>query len=281
MCIVLLAMGAGVAAEDSALPADGEYRALLKHYEAASSGVARSDAERLRLVAGTFQRRNELGQEFVELAEKYPDDPVAIDALIQAVWQVNTTPWPVEIAGEAPARPRALAILQARHFDNPKLGPLCERVSFGFCQEYEEFLRVILDRSPHREVQASACLSLGHFLHNRAERIDLVREDAEMKSTFGGLYGREYVERMLGSDFGEATREVEGLFQRVETEFAGVKISGGALAEEKAQSELFAIRRLSVGCEAPEIEGTDQEGKDFKLSDYRDKVVLLDFWQEY
>jgi hypothetical protein len=31
----------------------------------------------------------------VELAEKYPTDPVALDALLQAIWQVNGTPWPV------------------------------------------------------------------------------------------------------------------------------------------------------------------------------------------
>jgi hypothetical protein len=29
---------------------------------------------------------------------------------------------------------------------------------------------------------------------------------------------------------------------------------------------------------APEIVGTDQDGKEFKLSDYRGKVVMLDFW---
>jgi cytochrome oxidase Cu insertion factor (SCO1/SenC/PrrC family) len=33
-----------------------------------------------------------------------------------------------------------------------------------------------------------------------------------------------------------------------------------------------------VGQEAPEIEGEDIDGKQFKLSDYRGKVVLLDFW---
>jgi hypothetical protein len=33
-----------------------------------------------------------------------------------------------------------------------------------------------------------------------------------------------------------------------------------------------------VGQEAPEIEGEDIDGKTFKLSDYRGKVVVLDFW---
>jgi hypothetical protein len=34
----------------------------------------------------------------------------------------------------------------------------------------------------------------------------------------------------------------------------------------------------AVGMKAPEIEGEDIDGKKFKLSDYRGKVVLLDFW---
>ena len=50
---------------------------------------------------------------------------------------------------------------------------------------------------------------------------------------------------------------------------------------EKAKVELFEIRHLSVGKIAPEIEGQDQNGRPLKLSDYRGKVVLLYFWQEY
>jgi cytochrome oxidase Cu insertion factor (SCO1/SenC/PrrC family) len=38
------------------------------------------------------------------------------------------------------------------------------------------------------------------------------------------------------------------------------------------------LRNLSVGRTAPEITGQDVDGKTFKLSDYRGKVVLLDFW---
>jgi hypothetical protein len=35
---------------------------------------------------------------------------------------------------------------------------------------------------------------------------------------------------------------------------------------------------LCVGMAAPEVAGEDIDGLSFKLSDYRGKVVLLDFW---
>jgi cytochrome oxidase Cu insertion factor (SCO1/SenC/PrrC family) len=35
---------------------------------------------------------------------------------------------------------------------------------------------------------------------------------------------------------------------------------------------------LAVGKVAPDIVGEDIDGKEFKLSDYRGKVVVLDFW---
>lgn len=34
----------------------------------------------------------------------------------------------------------------------------------------------------------------------------------------------------------------------------------------------------AIGMIAPEIEGKDLDGVSFKLSDYRGKVVVLDFW---
>jgi hypothetical protein len=46
----------------------------------------------------------------------------------------------------------------------------------------------------------------------------------------------------------------------------------------QAKDALFEIEHLQIGCTAPEIEGVDTDGVAFKLSDYRGKVVLLDFW---
>ncbi len=50
------------------------------------------------------------------------------------------------------------------------------------------------------------------------------------------------------------------------------------LWSEICDDKLFSLERLSIGSDVPDIEGTDTTGVKFKLSDYRGKVVLLDFW---
>ncbi|MFC4992644.1 peroxiredoxin family protein [Rubritalea tangerina] len=47
---------------------------------------------------------------------------------------------------------------------------------------------------------------------------------------------------------------------------------------KQIESRLFKVKHLSIGSEAPDIVGVDQDGEAFKLSDYRGKVVLIDFW---
>jgi hypothetical protein len=56
-----------------------------------------------------------------------------------------------------------------------------------------------------------------------------------------------------------------------------------ALAESnksnpQIETALFVLKKLTAGKAAPEIDGEDVDGKKFKLSDYRGKVVMLDFW---
>lgn len=48
-----------------------------------------------------------------------------------------------------------------------------------------------------------------------------------------------------------------------------------------AENLLFEAEHLEVGVVAPEITGEDLDGFSFKLSDYRGKVVLLDFWGDW
>lgn len=278
LIFALSVAAAGSGQEQSASPAE-QYATLLKEYNrASSSGVPLTDAERLKFVGQVYKHRHDLALRFLELAEKYPNDPIALDALTKAVWQVNTTPWPVELVGDDPARGRAFEIILRDHIRSDQLGPLCQRVSYGFCEEYEEFLRAVLAENPHRNVQATACLALAHFLNSRLQRLDLCQEQPQLAKEFADLYGQDYFARLQQQAREQTIKEVENLFVQAADNYGDVVLPGGEAVAARAKAELFEIRHLSIGKQAPEIEGEDQDGQRFKLSDYRGKVVLLDFW---
>jgi hypothetical protein len=278
MSSLLVVAAEGNLQDKPATPAE-QYQALRKEFDrASSSGVPLTDAERLKFVGNAYKHRYGLARKFLELAEKHPTDPIALDALTQAVWQVNGTPWPVEQVGEDSARARAFELIQRDHIRSDKLGLLCQRVSYGFCKEYETFLRAVLAKNPHNDVQATACLSLGRFLNNRLQRLDLCKEQPELAKEFAGLFGKEYLADLQQQDRDKALREIEALFEQAAEKYGGAKLPDGDTVAERAKGELFGVRNLSVGKEAPDIEGEDQDGRKFRLSDYRGKVVLLDFW---
>ena len=76
----------------------------------------------------------------------------------------------------------------------------------------------------------------------------------------------------------ELAAEAEKVFERVVKEHAEAKAVFGPPLAKQAEDQLYVLRNLSVGNAAPEIEGEDTDGKKFKLSDYKGKVVMLDFW---
>jgi hypothetical protein len=45
-----------------------------------------------------------------------------------------------------------------------------------------------------------------------------------------------------------------------------------------AKGMLFELDNLQIGMKAPDFETVDENGKKWKLSDYRGKVVVVDFW---
>jgi hypothetical protein len=254
------------------------YQALRQEYDrAGNTGVPLNPGERLQFIGVAYKRRYAFAHRFVELAEKYPTDPIAVEALIQAVWQVNTTPWPTELVGEDTSRGKAFELILRDQIQSDKLGPLCHRVSYGFCQEYETFLRAALAKNPHQSVQGMACQGLGHFLNSRMQRVELC-EQPEAAKEFAELYGKDYLAQLQRQDHKKTIQEVEALLERAAREYGAVKLPYGGTIAERANAELFEMRNLAIGKLVPEIEGEDENSKPFKLSDDRGKVVMLDFW---
>ncbi len=53
---------------------------------------------------------------------------------------------------------------------------------------------------------------------------------------------------------------------------------GTSSSAREAPGYVFELEHLQVGMEAPDFEAVDQDGVKFRLSGYRGRVVLLDFW---
>ena len=281
LMMLSLSMAAGDDAKDKAATPEEQYKAIVKDfYQAANlSFNATTDAERAKQVA----RAIPLAPRLLELAEKHPNEAFVIDALVQVVnqelWLQANTRDPGR--GNDRTEARALELLLRDHVRSDKLGEACRRVRYGFGKKCETFLRRVMETSPHRDVQALACLRLAQFLDGRLKRLDLVKEQPDMAKRYEGLFGKDYLDGLLRQDRAKAVKEVEAVFELAEAKYGDVKVPYGGTVAETVKTELYDIRILSVGKAAPDIEGDDQDGKRFQLSDYRGKVVLLYFWQEY
>jgi hypothetical protein len=258
-----------------------QYLALLKEFqgEASTYFQATNDTERQTIVA----RVHEATVKLMNLIEQNPKEPFALEALTQIVtqeyWLNNYTShrgW-----GQKSPQARAIALLLRDHLDSDKLGETCKRVSFGFRQECETFLRTVLAKNSHREVQGAACLRLAQLLAGRMEKLELLKEQPGLAGRYEVSFGKDYIDGLRGQDRANVMKEAEALYEEASEKYGDVKLPYNETVGEVAQTDLFEIRHLTVGQVAQDIEGSDQDGRPFKLSDYRGKVVLLYFWSEY
>ena len=93
-------------------------------------------------------------------------------------------------------------------------------------------------------------------------------------------YDKSALARLKATDSTALAKEIESLFERVVKEFGDIN-AGRATLGKQAEGELNEIRHLGIGRPCPEIAGEDIDGKPFKLSDYKGKVVVVDFWGDW
>ena len=105
--------------------------------------------------------------------------------------------------------------------------------------EIQGLLHRVYDKSRREELRAAAGLELGEWLEQRGSDADLAK--------------------------------ARSWYQRVTQTFPRTNEA------VKAQKKLDA-QRTAVGMIAPDFAAEDVDGRAFKLSDYRGKVVVLDFW---
>jgi hypothetical protein len=226
---------------------------------------AKSDDEREKLVKEKMPKAEKLAPRFLELAEKNPKDPAAVDALVWVVTHVQP-----QGDGKQPWS-RALSTLARDHLESDKVARVCESMVYQPGAEADAFLRAQLAKNPSKQVQGRACLALAQQLKNSLTMRDQLAQ-------LEGQFDKETISSLKKLDPAKVTKEIEALLDRAASEYADVKHPYSGLVGEKAKNELFELRFLSVGKVAPDVEGQDADGKKFSLHEYRGKVVLLDFW---
>lgn len=71
---------------------------------------------------------------------------------------------------------------------------------------------------------------------------------------------------------GTEKKRAEKLFRKIVKEYPDTD------AAKPAEGYVFEIEHLQIGMKAPEIVGSDADGKEIRLSQFRGQVVVLDFW---
>jgi AhpC/TSA family len=204
--------------------------------------VAKSDLNQLHTTLASVSGYGmaELAPAVAEKVRKDLDHPKA-PALL--VWVCSATAY-----AQTPALTKlynqTVDLLMDKFADRKELLPLCSLLAMDEDPAWaEKHLRTLHAKNPSDDVRRQAKFSLASVLKNK----DVASQP-----------------------------EAEKLFQSVIEEL-GKNADKSRLVKE-AQSELDDMKLRGLGRPAPDIAGSDLDGKAFKLSDYKGKVVLLDFW---
>ena len=201
-----------------------------------------------------------------------PGAGVEFDQLVSAF---RSTPW---ATGEArfPFLPRFLAAAKKYAGQDGAIPFLVwtVRMGWGPRAEGEEALGVLLADHIQSETIASIIASVPYYAEptETLTRIyeenphDPVRAQALFVRGTGGLRGENT----------DANREAAiADFREV------IVLSSDETLRAQTERAIFEAENLAIGMVAPEIEGSDLDGAALSLSDYRGKVVLLDFWGDW
>ncbi|MCP3903698.1 MAG: redoxin domain-containing protein [Planctomycetes bacterium] len=152
----------------------------------------------------------------------------------------------------------------ARYADSEALPPLVAAITRRSGDFGAERTRVYLDRilaeNKHAEVQAEALLARAKLYFARRPLVKNASK-AELDAGRADLRrGLELATAVGGKGVGRQP------------------VAPNQPLVERVDGVLFEAEHLQIGHVAPDIIGKDLDGVEFRLSDYRGKVVMLDFW---
>jgi thiol-disulfide isomerase/thioredoxin len=225
--------------------------------------AAKTKDEKTRLFAEQ-NPTNEIADRYMELAKTYPDTPSARDAVLFVVGQTIGT-----------RKQDAVALLVEKYADTIKLSKVVDTLKNEIPNErLEKLFHQVIEKASTDEAKANALYGYAKF----CAQIPFYKKTLAYNPLYAARLPEAQLEYINRDRTEEELKTVAEALQTVIDKYGDLKFQGGRTYGEVATNELFELNHLQVGLEAPEIEAKDLDGVSFRLSDYRGKVVLLDFW---
>lgn len=214
------------------------------------------------------------GRELQPIFDEDPSDDTAFDIL---QWALGEDPSLLD-------RTKACAALEKFHFARAELEQLVGAIDLSRTECLAALVAKLGEASPHAAVRGTALYRLALAKKDEAEQIRWVKglTDEKERQDAQAWLGEKRMQMLANSEPDAAEAAAIALLERVAKDYRDVPQMAGTPREttlgKRADGELFELRNLVPGKPAPEIGGQDLNGVAFKLSDYRGKVVMLDFW---
>jgi len=221
--------------------------------------------------------REVLAKKRVAFAPRY-------QALVKEHWgteaALQASMWLMEKAGrETRGEERTRTVgeftdsILAEYAGSPGLWRLATYESLFSEEQLQRYFGELRETSPHPEVRAAAI-----FYPARAElqRLRPIRNLPRMPAFNFRSNGEDHTELL------EAVEALEADLRFVMEEYPDVAVENstfGVMAD--ALLNPYTADDLAVGKPAPEIVGTDVDGREMRLSDFRGKVTVIDFWGDW
>jgi RNA polymerase sigma factor (sigma-70 family) len=228
------------------------------------------------------------GPKMWAIAQATPGSPEAFDALLWIIHHHmpffdSAEEWSATIGRAVDALIRDHLDFIGDHLDTREVAEAFNHWQPVPAPHIDRIFRTLYERGRTRDIRGKMGFALARHRKTEAdltEGFELRGADPARHFEFA-IFTPSYLESLRRSGHRRITAEAETLFEKVKADYGdvaaiGVTPTGEPIATAAAQ-ELADIRTLTVGQAAPEIGGTDADGKPMTLSEFRGKVVVLDF----
>ena len=207
---------------------------------------------------------------FIEIADKFPGQAGALSSL----------EWVLRYFRAGKECDLALTRLTKQHASSADLPSVFSRIGHNPSLEVGRFYEAVIKANPHPHVQGEARYRLALYLTRQNQIAREIRAQPEKRDRYDLFYGKELTDHLVTNDLTQSRLRAIEMLNEINNRYGEIKVFKGTLSD-LATKELFHIEHLSVGGTVPEIIGEDIDGEQFKLSDFRGKIVMIDFWADW